>query len=254
MKCKKRIFAAIAGVLLLLMLSVLLLYPPQVVWSLISTVGANILGVLFLCFLALFFYFGLKKFWILVGMNILLLVVSCVSGYFFCYRPNVGWQMLSILSMFGFLLIAIINLIGIFRYWENYGLVIILLLAMPFILFYATRACGDLGHQRRIDVFNSRLGEYEDVVKLVMREGDEDGVHWMFEQIPEEYRHLAYSIDSMKYGEVFSVIFLWGGGFPVKHSGFAYIPDGNIPPKGSDFCREWPHVERINEHWFRVGD
>ena len=104
-------------------------------------------------------------------------------------------------------------------------------------------------------VFTERLAQYEEAVQVMESKINGEPVFLKGEEVPETYQHLAWWVHAEEdKQDVLVVTFFWGGGFPVKHSAFVYRSDGWLPPKGTDFRREWPFAERINEHWFRVAD
>jgi hypothetical protein len=37
----------------------------------------------------------------------------------------------------------------------------------------------------------------------------------------------------------------------VKHSIYAYIADDVI---SDEFRHDWPHIQKIKDHWYRAGD
>ena len=85
---------------------------------------------------------------------------------------------------------------------------------------------------------------------------DWENVMLIGEEIPEKYRHLAYSIFAEKLKDVLRIEFFWGGGFPVKHTAYVYLSNGKPPDKETDHHTDWYwyHCERINDYWFRVSD
>ena len=136
------------------------------------------------------------------------------------------------------------------RHHFNAGVVVILLFC-----FKAGDISLNAGHNKREKVFAERLPQYEEAVRVMGSKISGEPVFLKGKEVPKTYQHLAYWIHAKKdEGNVLVVTFFWGGGFPVKHSAFVYRSDGWLPPKGTDFRREWPFAERINKNWLRVGD
>jgi hypothetical protein len=187
-------------------------------------------------------------------LYIIFLISCAVVEAFFAYRPN--WLQIPLMfSCYYYIAAAVIALIFLFVHWGK-G---IFLAITPVILtiggFYLQKGANQLGHWYRIEVFNSRFTQYEQFVDILKKDSEnKQFITLSGEQIPEQYRSLAYCVHAHKEKDVFVVVFAWGLGFPAKHSAFAYRSDGILPSKGSEFRREWPFCERINENWFRVAD
>ena len=104
-------------------------------------------------------------------------------------------------------------------------------------------------------VFNKRLPQYEKAVKEIEGQISDEKLRLIGDKIPQEYRSLALRIIGEKIGtDAYAVTFIWGVSFPTDHAGYAYISDGNLPEKGTEFRRYWPHAKRINDKWFKVRD
>lgn len=69
--------------------------------------------------------------------------------------------------------------------------------------------------------------------------------------VPIGYENLAYRIDSSREGQVLTVTFWIGSGFPVKHNAYIYRSDGKLTP---EMRRDWPSSRQREEQWFQVSD
>jgi len=200
-------------------------------------------------------YFGLKNIIILTLVNLALGAVLCISSYSFGYRPDLCSQIGGMLGYAYLFVMLIVSFIALFRFWEKHGLFSIIPFVILLLCFKANAISLKMGHDKRSEVFAELLPQYEEAVRVMESKTSGGVVFLKGEEVPEIYRHLAYWIHAKKDDEnVLVVTFFWGGGFPLKHTAFAYRSDGQLPPKGTDFRREWPFTERINENWFRVGD
>lgn len=197
-------------------------------------------------------YFSWKKFWFLILINIVVSVLLTVASGMFGYRPSIV-QILVMLLLLVESILVVFNFITIFHFWERYTVLALLPLFISISGFWLQDITGDKGREIRMEVFNERLYLYEQAVAELAPMIKDEPLHLHYDQIPEKYRHLAYWIIGKKEkGIVFA--FFWGSGFPCKHSAFVYRSDGRLPERGTDFRRDWPFCERINEHWFRVSD
>lgn len=196
-------------------------------------------------------YFGLRNFKALVCFNLAIVGSVLVVGAAFTYRPDVSTQFGSMLLLFYLFAVIVINFIGIFTFEQRSGIP----LAISFLCVVLLGYSNSLGHRLRLHVFRQRLPQYEAAVRTLEAQITDEPVFLKGEEVPEPFRRLAYWIHAEKTEQnVLVVTFFWGGGFPAKHTAFAYISDGKIPGSPSRFQKEWPRISRINENWFKVGD
>ncbi|MHC4624072.1 MAG: hypothetical protein ACYS4W_09250 [Planctomycetota bacterium] len=194
-------------------------------------------------------YFGLRNVKSLICFNLIIAASAIFLSTASAYRPDSLIQLGCMLLGFYVLAIIIINVIGIFQL-ESFIPVGISLLCVILIIL-----ANKIGHRARLYVFQQRLPQYEEAVRVMESKIVDKPVFLQGDSVPEEYRHLAYWIHAeINEQNVLVVTFFWGGGFPAKHTAFAYISDGRIPEKDPDFKRECPYVSRINENWFKVAD
>lgn len=100
-------------------------------------------------------------------------------------------------------------------------------------------AGGHCGTVIRDSVFRSRLPEYEAVVRA-METGD----------IPPVAPRLAHHVTRLEGDRV--VLFVWGAGFPVKHTVFVHSPTD--PSTNPAFVRSWPYVRTLAPNWYVAKD
>jgi hypothetical protein len=98
------------------------------------------------------------------------------------------------------------------------------------------------------------IPQYEAAVKMVENQIGAKPMSLLGKEIPPQFRHLAISIHAEREDSVLSVTFIWGVGFPLKHTAYVYISSGELPQKGTELQKDWSFWERINDHWFIVGD
>jgi hypothetical protein len=188
-------------------------------------------------------YFSWKKFWVLFSVNMFILVIYVVVGILGGYKPSFRALLLLLFPCGAFF--VLFNIVAIVQFWEERGILTLLLLLVSISGFWLPGLAGNVGKGIRIKVFKSRLYLYEAAVKELTPMIGEKELDLRGDQIPQEYRKLAYSISAEKNEEiVFN--FVWDPGFPMLGSSFIYRSDGGWP-SGSFY-------ERINDNWFIVGD
>lgn len=200
-------------------------------------------------------YFGFKNIIMLTLVNIALGTVLCISLYNFGYRPDIFSQIGGMLGGVYLFVMLVVSFIAIFKFWEKYSLFSMIPFVILLLCFKAGAISLKSGHNKREKVFAERLPQYEEAVRMMESKIKGEPLSLRGKEVPEAYKHLAYCILAEKDEKgVLVVTFFWGGGFPSKHSAFVYRSDGHLPLKGTEFRREWPFAERINENWLRVGD
>jgi len=110
------------------------------------------------------------------------------------------------------------------------------------------------GHKLRDSIFWRHLPKYQAVVGRIT-----DGtipITNSFEvlqlsrsEAPRSYRVFVYR----QTNDILAVVFLTGGAFPVKHSGYMYY-SGDRVEKTSAARRAWPRGDMITNHWYEIGD
>ncbi|MHC4645414.1 MAG: hypothetical protein ACYTBJ_07920 [Planctomycetota bacterium] len=187
-------------------------------------------------------YFGLKNIKALICFNAAVGLCAVILSASYTYRPDFLTQIATMLAGFYVLALIIISIIAIFRLESCVPLAISLLCIVLIIL------SNRVGHRIRSYVFDKRLAQYAEAVSVMEDRLADERLYLYGDEVPERFRHLGYAIKAERdEQDVLFVTFLWGNSFPLKHVAFAYVSDGGRP-------RGWPFCERINEHWFRVGD
>ena len=207
--------------------------------------------ILFLI-LALFLataYFSWKKFWFLFSGNMFILILYAVVGGIGGYMPRFSNLLILLFPCGAFF--VFLNIVTIIQFWEDYGILTLLLLFVSILGFWLPGLADKVGTDIRVKVFKSRLCLYEAAVKELTPMIDVNSLDLRGEQVPQEYRKLTYRISAEKKdGIVF--LFYWDESFiPPMRSWFIYRSDDFLAKKGTDFRCEPPYCERINEHWFR---
>jgi hypothetical protein len=204
---------------------------------------------------ALFFgWFGLRSLRVLIWINVVVSMLLIITTGVFAYEKSYT-QLIFMLMMWYALGLAIINFVGAFVHSRKHDLKGLIPLGITLVTWFGMGYAARAGFRVSLYVFEKRLPRFEEAVASIGGRIEEGILRLSGQEIPEEYRDLAYMIIAEKTrGNVLTVTFMWGAGFPVKHVAYAYISDGMIPAKGTDFRREWPRIYRINDNWFRVSD
>jgi hypothetical protein len=199
-------------------------------------------------------FYALRKRRTLIFINFAFVVVLTIVSGILAYRGITILQVVGAFLLFYFFVMIVINFLAILVYWQEHNLGALVPFATVPLCIGLLVLSNMAGHRVRLYVFNRRLPAYEEAVRMMAEQTGDKWVSLKGKEIPAQYRHLAYHIHSERMNEdILIVTFIWHYGFPAKASALAYISDGRIPEKGSDFRREWKYVDRINENWFKVG-
>jgi hypothetical protein len=202
---------------------------------------AVVLPMFLLGILLLFIYLSLKKITVLTLLNLFVITAYCVTLYDFGYRPNAFSQIAGMILFCGLIVLIILDCISVFVFWGKHGFsdfIAVIMVFISLLSFKAGSVCLSYGKEQRLKIFSERLPQYEEVVRLMDSKVKSERVFWQYEQIPQQYRHLAYRVYGERNENALRVFFFWGSGFPVKHSAFAYISNGVLPVDGDDFHRD----------------
>lgn len=200
-------------------------------------------------------YLGLRNKNLLLVINLIVSISLIISAGLFACFVNVYTQTISMFLILLFIALAVINLISIFVHWVEHGFGAFLPICISILTVILIVFSVRVGNHAKMHRFNKRLPQFENAVKMVESKLTDEHIRLTGEDIPQEYRHLAYFIigDKRANGKLI-VTFVWGGGFPVKHTAYAYTSDGSSPIRDSEFQKDWYHCKRINDNWFKVGD
>jgi hypothetical protein len=218
-----------------------------------ARIGSMELGIFTFGIPVLIAYLGLKSLKRIIWLNIITSVSLIIVAGVFTYEMRFSQLLFVSLVLFAFVML-LINLISIFKFWSEYDFaafipIIISILTIP-LAFSSLKA----GRWTNIYVFKNRLPQYQAAVKMIENQIGNEPLYLLGKDIPPQYRKLAISIHAERENSVLGVTFTWGVGFPLKHTAYAYISNGQLPEKGTYLSKNWYYWERINDHWFYVGD
>jgi len=245
--------STLINIIILIILVLVVPFVFAIFYGGVDYMGSALLSVFLIGIPLSLIYLGLKSFKALICFNVFLIIPLAISLVMDAYKP--GFTQVIVMPLFFYAIVLIfINFLGIFVFWyKDEGnplvLLVFIVLCISTMIFPVK-----IGHYLRIKTFNKNLPLYEEALELIESQLTEDFFRLDHQEIPEKYKNLAYYIVGKRYGDDMTVSFIWGIAFPVKHCGFAYISDGNLPPKGTDFRKDWPHIKRINDYWFKVSD
>jgi hypothetical protein len=189
---------------------------------------------------------------VFLWVSIFTVLAFLASWCAFAYSADVIAQLTSMLLTLIFIIMWLISFITALTRWSTVCWVsfVVFILAFP--------GCSQAikaGHWARMKVFEHRLPSYEKAVQQIIKNFDGQRKLITKNNLPEECRRFAYYAYVYKDNNNATVVnFMWGIGFPVKHTAFVWRSDGVLPEKGTEFRRDWPGCWRINEHWFRCSD
>lgn len=172
--------------------------------------------------------------------------------FLLAFKPNVLWQMLSILLLLASIILLAADLLFITSRRRWYG-------SRALIPFCITSFCLAMvlpsivaGNSLRDRVFRSRLPQYEAVLGMMMDGSIDVREELCRIELPPEYSDLAAATLAHKDSNgILTAEFIIGGGFPVKHSGYLFRSEGEL--------RDWEHAHRwsswfkLDENWYRVS-
>lgn len=198
-------------------------------------------------------YIGLKSLKRIIWLNVIISVPLIIIAGIFAYEKMFMQLIFVPLVCYAFVML-LINLISVFKFWSDYNFAKFIPLLISILTIVLTYFSLEIGHRVNIYVFKKRLPQYQAVIKIVENQIGDEPLYLVGKDLPPQYRNLAISINAEKENSVLGVSFLWGVGFSLKHTAYAYVSDGRIPEKGTELRGNWHYWERINDHWFYVGD
>jgi hypothetical protein len=160
-----------------------------------------------------------------------------------------------ILSLIGFPVMFIINVVFVIRKWHIHKLMTL----VPILILGLTGFCLYIPDFEAMSIsrFNKHLAEYNSLVALAAEKQKSGDLN--ISPLPKEYKQLGYVAKAFE-GEpntLYVEIFVGSHGIFGHHS-FLYTASGNIP-YSNDVHQTWRNrmrsrSQRINEHWFRIND
>ncbi|MGD0553054.1 MAG: hypothetical protein ABSB25_10450 [Sedimentisphaerales bacterium] len=219
-----------------------------------ARMGSVILSVFMFGVPLTFAYLGLRKMKALIWINLVISIPLVVVSGIFAYEKSTTQILFMPLVLYSVVL-AIINFTAIFVFWSEYDSKALIPIGISVATFALCICSIIVGDHVNLFVFNRRISQFEDAIRMIdNRIVDSNPIRLRGEEIPEEYRHLAYFIYGEKKNGILRADFYWGSGFPCKHVAYVYLSNDEIPGKGSDFRKDWYRYHRIKEKWFRVSD
>jgi hypothetical protein len=198
-------------------------------------------------------FYALKKRMTLACFNLAVGVPLAVACGFDTYRPGGPLQLVCIVLLFCLFVMAVISFVAVFVFWEEHLFGSFVPLGTIVLCIALLVLANNVGHRVRLYVFKQRLPQYEEAARMMAERIDDKPIYLRRDEVPAEYRHLGYCIGAERLERQVLAVTFWWGSAGLKISAFAYISDGKLPRKGSDFRRDWPFMCRINQNWFRVG-
>lgn len=101
--------------------------------------------------------------------------------------------------------------------------------------------------------FQKDLPRYNAVVGLIEKGDLKPTSENLFIKLPNEYADLAWAVVAKTNNNKMTIEFMTESGFPVKHSGYLFISNGDIETD-VNALQHWPYHSRINMNWFQISD
>ncbi|MDH4238295.1 MAG: hypothetical protein OEW48_01905 [Phycisphaerae bacterium] len=209
-----------------------------------DTIGSIVLIVCFFVGYLLLNRFKFTRLKLLIFLN-LAAAIPCIIIYgLFVYRKCL-LQFVS-MGLVVFLLVMILfDIEGFFKY----GRKALIPLTIAVLGIGATFASGLIGGHVRRHVFQKRLPQYEEVVRMI-ENGDLEISDRRYSRLrlPKQYKHLAYCVIVIRHETgALELRFSWGSGYPMRHTDYVYCSDGKPPEIG------WSKGYEVAEKWFIIS-
>jgi hypothetical protein len=184
------------------------------------------------------------------------MLLNFVVAVFFCEQRTPGKQLIFMAtSGFAFVLLLLSLVLG-FRFCFREKIrafvpTLICIIGLPASLFIG----GWLGDIIKDWRFQKNLPRYTEVIHLIEKgEVKKNSTDSYVIELPTQFSDLAQRTWMRTNSEgAFFVEFITELGFPVKHSGYIYLSNGKIEGD-PDTLRRWPYRSEINTNWFRISD
>jgi len=183
------------------------------------------------------------------------LVLDFIASILFYARTNVLTQFLGVAITGLVLILLLVSLVLGFMFFSKEKFrafipTLICVIGLPVELTIA----GHVGAMMEKARFEKNLPRYMEVVRLVEK-GDikPSSENYSRIHLPEQYSDLAYNVLSGTNQNGIFIEFFTGGGFPVMHSGYLYVSNGQIETD-TNLLQRWPFHNRMNTNWFRISD
>lgn len=179
----------------------------------------------------------------------LLIAICFISSCSFSVRPNPELQLFAMASALGALTSFVVLAIRSAKSWRARGLVnllscLLLALSFPIAAF--------LGQAIRSMIFACNMDRWNQAAAWVMAHNKPNSETPI--ELPTQYSDLAYGVQyktDISCGIMLD--FLWGDGFPVKHTVRRYATDPNW--LNMKQCRAgWARGRRLSGNWYEISD
>jgi hypothetical protein len=160
-------------------------------------------------------------------------------GVLFAFREHTILQLLFAISLLALVGSFIASVIHVFRSWSQLRWRTLLPLATCGLVLVAST---DVGRYVRDAYFRSQIPRLEAAAKTYLESGQMPAISWSGSQVT-----------ATKVGDTnATVIFWWGGGFPVKHTVLVYCSADD--PKSYFRDEGWRRGYALQDHWWVVKD
>lgn len=180
-------------------------------------------------------------------------ILLCVVVFLFASHKTPRLQLLFVLLFVIYIIVFLVNLITALTRLKTIGAWALVPVGISVLFFLLLHPAAHLGWKARMQKFQTQRPKYEKIISLIEKGEISVGHKLVRVNLPNGYKHLAYSVLADKdTREVLTVEFLSEGGFPVKYSGFLYRGDDN--PLEWSHINRWPKVRKIEPKWYRISD
>lgn len=184
---------------------------------------------------------------------VIALVVDFATGIWFAERRDTVKQLVSMAALGGVAIVMLVSFVlGLERYrrekFRAFIPLLICLVGLPISLIGSAVLGGRIKDAR----FQRNLTRYTTVVHLVEKGDLRPDASGCKIQLPDAYEDLAWATFAWTNRDGQVVEFLTEGGFPVQHSGYVYLANGQIETE-TNLTRDWSW-HRINTNWFYITD
>lgn len=197
-------------------------------------------------------FWSLRKLKYLIILNLVFGVMLFSSVIMSTYR-NSTLLMMTVMALAMIILpMLFVNFIGIVVFFvEHFHWSFI-----PLGIWILSLCLGwwaiDLGQHLQASTFRRRLDQYEEVVHMLEKKVGDEPVSLTGDEIPGEYRHLAYLIDAQRDQNGYLIVtFTWSQCWFMSWEGFVYKPAEATPSRATPWLLVHPGI-RLAENWYRV--
>ena len=162
-----------------------------------------------------------------------------VVSALFTFRETSGLQLLSMLFFLGLFISVILSLVYAFRSWSLLRWRALLPFAACAIVFLVP---SEAGRFARDAYFRRQIPRLEAAVQAYRSSGQLPDTHWTGYMV----------LPRQESGGGVVIEFLWGGGFPVKHTSLIYVSSDD--PKDYFHKRGWYYGYHLQDHWWVMKD